>query len=57
MTYEYNCIKCKESVEIIKPISELHRLEKCKKCGTKLIRVFSSVGVKTGDGFKGGSSK
>jgi predicted nucleic acid-binding Zn ribbon protein len=55
--YEYKCtnIECNkrnEIIEITKPMSEATKTEYCEECKQELQKVFSSPGVKTGDGYK-----
>ena len=55
--YEYKCtnVECKkrnEVIEITKPMANATKPEFCEECGTPLQKVFSSPGVKTGDGYK-----
>lgn len=33
MTYEYRCIKCDETFDVIKPHTEMENNEFCDKCG------------------------
>ena len=57
MKYDYKCntIDCKRRnviVTIDKPISKASEPEYCEECKKEMQRVFSSPGVKTGDGYK-----
>ncbi len=46
--YEYKCIKCKLVTELIQKVSD-SPLEKCDRCGGRLIKVISSPAIQ----FKG----
>ena len=57
MRYAYKCneISCKlRNVEVIinKPMDKASEPEYCKECKRELQKIFSSPGVKTGDGYK-----
>lgn len=41
-TYPYNCVKCDLYSEIIKPMSESGRDEKCVDCGCVLDRIWTA---------------
>lgn len=53
MKYEYRCGSCKKSLIVDKPVRDSSKTEFCDcKVNEPLIRVYSSSGIKTGDGFK-----
>ena len=58
MTYAYSCEneKCKAyqyNINIDKPISDASKEEFCPDCKEKLVRSYSSFGLRTfGDGYK-----
>lgn len=41
MTYEYECPTCKNTLEVIKPVSELERQELCPTCLLPMERLIS----------------
>lgn len=48
-----NCSEKEQEKEIDIPISEISNLEtKCLKCKENLVRVYSSFGLRTSDGYK-----
>ena len=50
-TYEYQCTKCDHSFEVVRRITE-EPLTKCEKCGGKVRKVVSPVGIVfKGSGF------
>ena len=51
MIYLYKCEKCKNEVEINKPMNEASKEEHCE-CGQSLKRVYTSSTIKTSDGIK-----
>lgn len=60
--YEYNCLKCKQTLEILQKISEAPK-RKCPECGGKLKKLISNTAfqLKGGgwyaDGYSGASNK
>lgn len=42
MIYDFKCSKCGQELEILIPISEIHK-QRCGKCGGKLKRLFLSM--------------
>lgn len=52
MRYDYECKECSTKETIDKPMAESSREEYCKECGELLSRIYS-VGISTGDGYKG----
>ena len=54
MIYPFKCPNCKKEYEFNFTIKEYEKNKDnlyCKKCKTKLQRVYS-IGIKTNDGFK-----
>lgn len=50
--YEYNCVDCKNNVEISKSITQSDSVELCKKCGAAMNRVYGTFGIQfKGNGF------
>lgn len=41
MIYEYSCLKCDSTCEIVKPVSEYDKVENCAECGTVMSRAFA----------------
>jgi len=52
MTYQYKCEHCEKEIEITKSIYSSSRIESCQVCNSELKRIYTSSGIKTGDGFK-----
>ena len=51
-TYEYNCVTCETSVDIVRKFDEDEVLPPCPKCGYKMARVYTPAGVQfKGSGF------
>jgi len=40
--YDFRCAKCKVTVEETRPMSDSDKSGKCKKCGQKTKRLYSS---------------
>lgn len=48
--YIFNCNKCKKDVELTIPINDYDEQKDkqvCKKCGSKMTRVFTDIGLTT----------
>jgi putative FmdB family regulatory protein len=51
-TYEYSCIQCDISKEVIKSFDQADSLEVCEKCGYNMTKVYGSFGIQfKGSGF------
>jgi len=51
-TYEYSCIECDDSKEVVRPFSEADATEVCEKCGYSMNKVYGSFGIQfKGKGF------
>jgi putative FmdB family regulatory protein len=40
VTYEYNCAQCQTSFDVMKPVKDMEREEKCATCETVAVRRF-----------------
>ena len=52
MIYLYQCNDCMKIKEVEKSMIHHARVEKCKKCGKVMARIYTAPSIKTGDGFK-----
>ena len=43
MRYIYECPKCFEEYEIVKPVDRLDEVERCSKCQSSLNRIITAV--------------
>jgi putative FmdB family regulatory protein len=51
-TYEYNCIECETSTDVVRKFNEDEILPLCPKCGYKMVRVYTPAGIQfKGSGF------
>ncbi len=44
--YQYYCTECKKTEEVMKPISEIDRVERCSICGTSMKRLLCESNFK-----------
>lgn len=51
-TYEFGCVECDYTKEVIRPIAKASDSEVCEKCGYSMVKVYHSFGIKfNGTGF------
>jgi len=51
-TYEYACIECDESQEVVRGFNDPENVPPCPICGYRMNRVYSPAGIKfKGSGF------
>ena len=50
--YEYLCPKCRNEFELMRPMSEAEKPAKCPKCGSRVQKLISVFGSKTGDSIQ-----
>lgn len=42
MVYEYSCNSCETRIDIVKPVADFDRIEKCEKCSDTMTRAISA---------------
>jgi putative FmdB family regulatory protein len=51
-TYEYTCIECEESQEVVRGFNDPEVVPPCSLCGYKMARVYTPAGIQfKGSGF------
>ena len=51
-TYEYTCIECEETKEMIRGFNDPEVVPPCSSCGYKMARVYTPAGIQfKGSGF------
>lgn len=51
-TYEFGCVECDYTKEVIRPMEKASDQETCEKCGYAMVKVYNSFGIKfNGPGF------
>jgi len=51
-TYEYACIECDESLDVVRGFNDPENVPPCSTCGYKMTRVYSPAGIQfKGSGF------
>jgi putative FmdB family regulatory protein len=51
-TYEYNCVTCETSKDVIRKFDEPEVFPPCPSCGYHMIRVYTPAGIQfKGSGF------
>jgi len=51
-TYEYNCIECETSQDVVRGFNDGEVMPTCPICGYRMARVYSPAGIQfKGSGF------
>lgn len=51
-TYEYTCIECDESQEIVRKFEDEEIIPPCPSCGYRMVRSYTAPGIQfKGSGF------